>query len=62
MKTNMQRIIQQAEAEINFINSDSGSPDYQVAEKKHEVIILEAEKVGAMEGKNNQPDDFRNKD
>lgn len=55
MKTKMQRIIHQAEAEINFINSDSGSPDYQVAEKKHEAIILEAEKVGAMEGKNNQP-------
>jgi len=32
MKIKMQRVILQAEAEINFINSDSGSPDYQVAE------------------------------
>jgi len=49
MKTKMNRIIQQAEAEVNFINSDAGSPDYQVAQKKHTLILEEAATIGATE-------------
>lgn len=55
MKVKMNRIIHQAETEINFINSDAGSPDYLVAEKKHEEIMVEAAETGAIEGKQNQP-------
>lgn len=55
MKAKMNRIIQQAEAEINFINSDAGSPDYQVASKQHAAILEEAATTGATEGKRNQP-------
>jgi len=55
MKAKMNQIIHQAETEMNFINSDSGSPDYLFAEKKHDAIMAEATQIGTMEGKRNQP-------
>ncbi len=55
MKEKLKQIINQSHAEVNLINSDTGSLDYRFVESKHEEILAKASKVGEEEGLQNIP-------